>query len=345
MIKPNYLKKGDLIGLVSPSAPLAGLVPHRVEKAIKALNSMGFEVKIGKNALMVNEYVAGDPKKRAEDINNFFRDPKIKAIVSFIGGNHSNQVLDYLDFELIKNNPKVFLGYSDVTVLHFALLTQCNLVSFYGPSGLNQFAENPRILPYTEEYFKKALMQTAPIGKVHPSKEYTEEILDWFNKEDLKRGRKMFANTGWEWIKEGSAEGLIVGGCISSMIHLRGTKFWPNFKNNIFFWETAEGDSIEKGESLANVDSYLMDLKLSGVFDKIKGMIIGRPFAYTKQETDKLKKIIKKYFKEYNIPILFNIDIGHTDPMMTIPLGVKVKIDSDKKTFEFLESGIKYYEK
>jgi len=344
MIKPDYLKKGDLIGLVSPSAPLAGLVPHRVEKAVEALNLMGFNVKIGKNALMVDDYVAGDPKRRAEDINNFFKDPKIKAIISFIGGNHSNQILDYLNFELIKNNPKIFLGYSDVTVLHFALLTQCDLVSFYGPSGLNQFAENPKILTYTEKYFKKALMQVAPIGKIYPSSEYTEEILNWFNEEDLKRGRKMLVNTGWEWIKEGCAEGSIVGGCISSIIHLRGTRFWPNFKNTIFFWEIPEGDSLEKGESLANIDSYLMDLKLSGVFDGIKGMIIGRPFAYTKQEIDKLKKIIQEYFKEYNIPILFNVDIGHSDPMITVPLGIRVRIDSDKKIFEFLESGTKYYE-
>ncbi|MDD3085063.1 MAG: LD-carboxypeptidase [Candidatus ainarchaeum sp.] len=345
MIKPNYLKKGDTIGLVSPSAPLAGLVPHRVKKTIEALNLMGFNVKIGKNALVVNDYVAGNPKKRAKDINDFFKDSRIKAIISFIGGNHSNQILDYLDFEAIKKNPKIFLGYSDITVLHFALLTQCDLVSFYGPSGLNQFAENPKILPYTKNYFEKALMEASPIGEVHSSEKYTEEILDWFKKEDLKKERKMVTNSGWEWIKKGFGEGAILGGCISSIIHLRGTKFWPNFKDAIFFWEIPEGYCLEKGESLANIDSYLMDLKLSGVFDEIKGMIIGRPFGYTKQETDKLKRMIKRYLNNYDIPILFNVDIGHTDPMITIPLGVKVRIDSNEMVFKFLESGTKHYEK
>ncbi|MFA7141688.1 MAG: S66 peptidase family protein [Candidatus Paceibacterota bacterium] len=345
MIRPNNLKKRDIIGLISPSSPLAGMVPHRVKNGIEMLVSLGFKVKVGKNALLVNDYIAGDPKKRAEDIHDFFRDSEITAIISFTGGNHSNQVLDYLDFELIKKNPKIFLGYSDITVLHFAFLTQCNLVTFYGPSALNQFAENPKMLPYTEEYFKKALMQADPIGEVCPSGEYTEEVLNWFKKEDLKRKRKMKKNSGWEWLQEGNAKGLILGGCISSMMHLRGTKFWPSFKNKILFWEISEGDSIEKGESLANIDTHLMDLKLTGVFKEIKGMIVGRPFGYTSKEVEKLKEMIKKYLRDCSIPVLFNVDIGHTDPMITVPLGVEVEIDSKRNTFNFLESGTKYYEK
>jgi muramoyltetrapeptide carboxypeptidase LdcA involved in peptidoglycan recycling len=111
------------------------------------LKSLEFKVKVGKNALKITGHTAGSAKERAEDINNFFKDKNIKAIFSFIGGNHSNQILKYLDFDLIRKNPKIFLGYSDITVLHFALYAQADLASFYGPVVLAQFAENPEMLP------------------------------------------------------------------------------------------------------------------------------------------------------------------------------------------------------
>lgn len=340
LIKPKRLQKGDTIGIVSSSAPLAGLVPHRVEKGIKMLKRFGFQIKIGKYALKITRYTAGRPEERAEDINNFFKDKNIKAIFSFIGGNHSNQILKYLDFNLIKKNPKIFLGYSDTTVLHFAFYTQTNLVTFYGPAILTQFAENPKILLYTKEYFEKAIMSSEPIGKIVPSSKWTDEILDWFKKKDLKRPRKMKKNRGWQWLNRGRAQGSILGGCITSMMHLRGTKYWPDFSGSVLFWEVPESsEDFTKSESLEDIDAYLTDLELSGVFNQIKGMVIGRPFGYTKKQTTQLIQIINERTKNYKFPILFNVDIGHTDPMITVPLGVKVKIDSYKNIFEFIESG------
>jgi muramoyltetrapeptide carboxypeptidase len=341
LIKPKVLEMGDTIGLVSPSAPLAGLVSHRTKNGIKMLEELGFKVKVGKNALKVKGHTAGTPKERADDINTFFRDKKIKAIFSFIGGNHSNQILEYLDFDIIKKNPKIFLGYSDTTTLHFALHVKANLVTFYGPAVLTQFAENPAILSYTQTYFKKALMQTSSIGKVEPSTQWTDEILDWFEKEDLKRQRKMKRNKGWQWLKSGKADGPILGGCITSMLHLRGTEYWPDFRGSILFWETPEsGDDFTKGEKVENIDSYLTDLELSGIFKDIKGMIIGRFFGYSKQEKKEMIKMIKERTSGYKFPILLNVDIGHSDPMITVPLGVRVKIDSSKNLFQIGENGV-----
>ncbi|GIW65574.1 MAG: LD-carboxypeptidase [Candidatus Parcubacteria bacterium] len=340
LIKPPKLKLGDTIGLISPSAPLAGLVPHRTKRAIKMLNNMGFKVKIGKNALNITGYTAGSPKERAEDINLFFKDKEVKAIICFIGGNHSNQVLKYLDFNLIKKNPKIFVGYSDATVLHFAFYTQANLITFYGPAALTQFAENPRILPYTEEYFKKALMEDKPIGVIKPSSCWTYEILDWFKKEDLRRPRKMKKNKGWQWLKQGKVEGPILGGCITSMMHLRGTKYWPDFTNKILFWEIPESDNdFTRGERIENIDSYLTDLELSGIFKKVKGMIIGRFFGYSDKEKKEAIRLVKIRTTGYKFPILANVDIGHTDPILTIPLGVKAVIDCSKNLFEIVEKG------
>lgn len=342
LIKPSHLQKGDTIGIISPSAPLAGLVAYRVERGVKMLKEFGFKVNVGKHALKITDYTAGNPKERAEDINDFFRDKEIKAIFTFIGGDHSNQILRYLDIDLIKKNPKIFLGYSDATVLHFALCAKIGLITFYGPSVLTQFAENPRIFSYTEEYFKKALMDIRPIGKIKPSPKWTDEILNWFKKDDLKRPRKMKKNKGWQWLKDGKAEGPILGGCITSMMHLRGTEYWPDFSDSIFFWETPESnEDFTKGEKVENIDSYLTDLELSGVFNNIRGMIVGRFFGHSEQETKEIIKIIKTKLSRYKFPILVNVDIGHSDPVITIPLGVKTRIDSTKNLFEFQENGVR----
>ncbi len=341
LIKANHLKKGDVIGVVSSSSPLAGIVPHRVEKGIEMLKKMGFNVKIGKNALKITNHTAGSPEERAEDLNNFFADSSVKAIISFIGGNHSNQVLKHLDFETIKKNPKIFVGYSDITVLHFALYSKCNLITFYGPAILTQFAENPEILSYTKKYFEKAVMSKEPIGKINPSSEWTDETLDWFEKEDLKIPRKMKKNKGWKWLRKGKSKGEIIGGCISSLLHLRGTEYWPDFQGKNFFWEIPESScDFTKGELLSEIDAHLSDLELSEVFDQIKGMLIGRPFSYSEKESLDLQKMILERTKDYNFPILYNIDIGHTDPMITIPLGVMSKIDSEKDEFLIVEEGV-----
>lgn len=185
-------------------------------------------------------------------------------------------------------------------------------------------------------------MDDKPIGKIKPSKAWTDEILDWFKKDDLKRPRKMKKNEGWQWLKAGKAEGHILGGCITSMMHLRGTKYWPDFSGNILFWEIPEsGNDFTKSESPGDIDAHLTDLELSGVFKQIKGMVIGRPFGYTKEQVRQLIKIIKERTEDYKFPILFNIDIGHSDPIITVPIGVKVKIDSYKNLFEFIESGVR----
>lgn len=341
LLKASHLEKGDMVGLISPSAPMAGLVPHRVEKAVNALEEMGLRTRITQNALKITDYTAGSPKERADDINDCFKDKNIKAIISFIGGNHSNQTLKYIDFNLVKENPKIFLGYSDATVLHFAFLTQASLVTFYGPAALTQFAENPQILSYTREYLEKTLFASNEKITIQPSMEWTDEILDWFEKEDLKRPRTMKKNNGWQWLKKGAAEGPILGGCISSMLHLMGTKYWPDFSGAILFWEIPESSAdFTKGRSLEDIDAYLTDLELSGVFKQIKGMIIGRAFGYTDEQIVKLVELIKQRTSDYAFPILYNVDIGHTDPMITVPLGINAKIDSEGNTFDFIEKGI-----
>jgi len=151
----------------------------------------------------------------------------------------------------------------------------------------------------------------------------------------------MKRNKGWQWLKSGKTEGPILGGCISSILHLRGTEYWPDFRNSILFWEIPEsGDDFAKGEKIENIDSYLTDLELSGVFKEINGMVVGRFFGYSEQEKKEIIKIIKERVFGYKFPILLNVDIEHSDPMITVPLGVRVKIDSSKNLFTIEESGV-----
>ncbi|MDD2758539.1 MAG: LD-carboxypeptidase [Patescibacteria group bacterium] len=341
MIKPNQLKRGDVIGLVSPSSPLAGLAPHRVEQGIKYFEDVGFRVKIAGNALKVTGYTAGSIEERVSDIHEMFADENVKAIISMIGGFHSNQIIGKLDYKMIAKNPKIFIGFSDITVLHFALYTQASLVTFYGPALMTQFGEKFGVEEYTKKYFEKALMSTEPIGLVEPSKNWTDEFLNWFGKKDIERPRQMKVNGGYIWLKEGSAEGELLGGCITSMMHLRGTKYWPNLINKLFFWEIPESSAdVSKGEPLSRVDAYLTDLALSGVFSDICGMIVGRPKGYSDEEIEKLKQLIIERTAGYSFPILFNIDIGHTDPIMTLPIGIRARIDSARNGFGVLESAV-----
>lgn len=336
---PKKLKKGDTIGIISPSAGLAPIFPHRIEQAEKNLTKLGFKIKYAKNSLKNHGYVSAPAKDRADDINEMFLDKEVGVIIATIGGDHSNQILKYLNFEAIKNNPKIFIGYSDITVLHFALATQASLRTFYGPCVISEFGEYPEILEYTLEYFKKALEITEPIGNISQSDFWTWEFLDWSKKKDQTRARKTNQTKGYEWWKEGTAQGEIFGGCIPSINHLSGSIYWPDFNEKIMFIDIPEKNPGEKFP-LEEIDSFLADLDNLGIFKKIKGLIIGRPYFYEEEDNKKLKNMIMYYTKDYIYPILFNANIGHVSPIMTIPLGAKTYLNSKKNIFEIIESGV-----
>lgn len=340
LIKPRRLSMGNTIGIIAPSAGNANIFPHRIKNAVASLNRLGYKVKFATHSLEISGHVSSAPETRADDIHEMFKDSDVFAIICTIGGDHSNQILKYLDFELIKNNPKIFLGFSDISVLHYALMKKSNLQTFYGPCLMTQFGEHPDILPYTLEYFNKAVTSLNPIGNIIPSKEWTAEILDWTMKKDLERPRKLIQSNGYEWLKQGSASGQVLGGCVPSINHLAGTEYWINPIDSIFFIDIPEGYEFGKGLPVHALDAYLSDLDNMGVFEKISGLIIGRPYNYSIDENNNLKKIILYYTQKYNYPILLNANIGHCDPVITLPFGVNVTIDSKQNKFYINESSV-----
>lgn len=338
LVIPQKLKKGDCIGFISPSAGLAPFAMHRIKRAIAVFEEMGFAVKIGENALKNSGYVSASIDERVNDIHEMFQDQKVKMIMATIGGYNSNQLLKYLDYDLIKKNPKIFIGYSDNTVLHYALQSQASLATYYGPCAMTQFGEYPKALDYTLAYFKYALSkdENKASYEIKASEFWTEEFLDWFKKEDEKRPRKTQKNSGHEWWADGRANGELLGGTIPSINHLAGTKYWCDPQNKIFFLDIPEGRAVSEGMPLQEIDSYLADLDNLGLFNSINGLIIGRPYHYSPDQAKELKQTILNYTSKKKCPILYNANIGHTDPIITLRYGAIAEIDSNTNTFRII---------
>ncbi|MEK6747808.1 MAG: S66 peptidase family protein [Pseudomonadota bacterium] len=336
ILKAPHLRRGDTVGVVSPSWGGAALFPHRVEAAIRQLGDLGLHVKMAAHALTNQGYVAASARQRAADINAMFGDSEVRAIICTIGGDHCNQVLPHIDFKTVRRNPKVWMGFSDVTVLNIALWQECRLVTFNGPMLLTDFAEHPRMLDYTQDYFMRTLMSNKPVGRVSPSPEWTEEFLDWGKRQDLARPRLKNAGGTWTWLKPGRARGQLVGGCLESMLHLRGTRFWPDWQDCILFIETSE----EK-PSPARVDSWLTDFDLMGVLEQLRGIVVGRSMRYSNEEKRQLRAILVERTKKYSYPIVTDLDFGHTAPQFILPLGVEAQIDTYEEYFGIVEAAVR----
>ena len=264
-----------------------------------------------------------------------FVDPDIRAIIAAIGGDHSSQLLPHLDFDLIRKHPKIFMGFSDITVLNVAIWQQTKLVTFNGPAILTDFGEYPRIFDYTKTSFLETVASTVTPGVIKEAPAWTEEFLDWKLKQDLFRPRQMRPSPGWNWLKPGYGEGPLVGGCLESLQHIKKTPFWPNWQDAIFFFETSE-----LTPSPEQIDEILQDYEREGVFDQISGLIVGRAIYYSNAQKARLNDVIIERTRNFEFPIVTDMDFGHTAPQFTVPIGCRARIDSDQKTFEILESAV-----
>lgn len=333
-IIPAKLKLGDTIGIVCPSAGINKKARHRIERAKKYLESIGFNVKLGESIFVDDgQYTSGSVEERVDDLHTMFSDPDIKMILCGTGGNHSDQLLRYLDYELIKNNPKIFMGYSDITVMHYALYTQADLITYYGPCAATQFGEFPQTLDYTKDSFwREVVLDVAP-HTITPSDGWTEEFLDWFQQKDITRARALEVNNGYKVIRNGKATAKITLACIMSVNRTAGTKYWINPDKNILVLDVL----LSQGElDLSLLDAYLTDLFNIGVFDNLKGLVISRLAGFTIQDSNSFYNRISELTKGTDYPIIGNFDIGHTDPINTLHYDQSMTIDSDESKTSIL---------
>lgn len=343
MIKPQRLKKGDRIATVSLSWGGAGDtgIIERYKIAKKRIEEkFGLEVIGMPNALKGSEYLYRNPKARAEDMMQAFSDKDIKAIFCNIGGDETIRLLPYIDFNMIKNNPKIFMGYSDTTANHF-MCYKAGLTSFYGPSMLDAFAENVEMHDYTVKWINKVLFSSEKIGEIEKSDYWTSEHSDWVNPENNKIRRKLNENKGYEMLQGvGKVRGKLIGGCMEVLEMIKATEIWPEieeWKDKILFLETSEDKPSPEW-----IKYCLRNYGAIGIFDKIKGIIVGKPKDETYFEEYKKEyiKVIKDEFGKEDLPILYNMNFGHTAPMCILPYGVEAEIDCDDKKFTIIESGV-----
>ena len=278
--------------------------------------------------------------QRCDELHAAFSDPVVKCVLCTLGGTTCNELVRFLDYNLIKKNPKIFCGYSDITLLHYALHTQCGLRTFYGPAAISEFGEAPAPDPFTTDHFLKVLTGEGA-GPVPRSLKWTQEPLDVFISGDSStKERSMQPTPPWRWLRGGKASGPIIGGCLSVLMRVKGTQFWPSHKGKILLLENSMGEDNLSPIPVPRTGSFMADLGNVGMWDDIAGLVIGRPYAYDEKMREEFGKMVLDQCSGSSFPILMDVDVGHTSPMVTVPLNGMVKLDSEADEFSILEKGV-----
>lgn len=317
-IYPNKLTAGDEVRIIAPSRSLKIISQSNIDYAVKTLESLDLKVIFGKHVNEIDIFDSSSIESRLSDLHDAFGDKNVKAILAVIGGSNANQLLKYIDYDLIKKNPKIFCGFSDITALQNAIYSNAGLITYSGPQ-FSSFAMQ-KGFEYTLEYFKKIFYQHAPIS-IMPSSKWSDDA--WFLDQ---KNRAFRHNEGYWVIHPGKAKGTIVGGNVSTLQLLHGTSFMPSFEDSILFLES---DSITEGQCVFEFDRDLQSIICQPNFDKVKAIVIGRFETKFGMDFHKLTLIIDSKRELKNIPIIANVDFGHTMPMFTFPIGGICEINAD----------------
>lgn len=320
IIIPPKLKKGDEIRVIAPVRSLSKLAESTVESSLNALRVEGYKVTFSEHAKEKDMFMSSSIDSRIKDLHEAFRDKNVKAILTVIGGFNSNQLLKYIDYDLIKKNPKIICGFSDVTALNNAIYAKTGVVTYSGTHFSSWAMEKG--FEHSKEYFRKCLTQHKPF-EVKPSEKWSDD--EWWDK---SKKRNFIKNEGYDIIHEGEAEGKIIGGNLCTFILLHGTEYMPNLKNSILF---IEDDEMDGSYSPVMVDRHLQSIIHQPGFSGVKGIVIGRFQKKSEMTLDKLRYIISTKKELDNIPIIANADFGHTSPMITFPIGGTAKIYAKKE--------------
>lgn len=313
LIKPHKLNPGDTVGIVSPAGSVYGEKLEYFENGLRYLKERGYHVKIGRYVRDSFGYLAGTDQERLDDLMSMFVDPDVKAVFVSRGGFGSARLLDKIDFDVIKNNPKILMGYSDITALNLPLLQKCGLVTFAGPMVSPEFGNE--IDPFTERLCWKVLEN---------SSELTFNTLEFGVEKNV--------------LQKGIVQGRLIGGTLSIICSLLGTRYLPSFQNAVLVLE-------DIGEAEYKIDRYLYQLKLAGIFNQINGLVLGN---FTNCETDPdsavptraLEAVFNDYISELNIPVLWNFPFGHEKKKFTLPIGVNAELNCEQGVLRLLEPGV-----
>lgn len=345
LLKPRRLRAGDVVASVSLSSGFACEVPERYRAGKRCLEQVfGLRVVEAPNSQRDEEFLHRNPQARVDDLHWALSDPEVTGIVSNIGGSDSVRLMPMIDFELIRQDPKVFLGYSDTTMQHMAFL-RAGVASFYGPSLLTDIAETGGIHAFTEREMRRVLFSTAPAGALDPTPEWTEEFLDWTDPANEGVRRTYEPNPGWVWVQgadQPAATGPLIGGCIETLEKLKPTPWWPEAS----VWEGAVLylESSELVPPPSQVEAWLRDYGARGVLQDAAAMLLARPYGYTPEMKGQLFEAVRKVLASVDrpdLPVIADMDFGHTSPIGVLPNGCRVRIDPAARTIDLIEAGVR----
>lgn len=318
------LQPGDTVRVVAPSFSLSLISDEVRAIATERFRELDLRLQFGRNVEEINNHLSSSIKSRVNDLHDAYEDNDVKAIFAVIGGYNCNQLLSHLDWNLIKNNPKPLIGYSDTTALQNAIFAKTGHISYSGPA-YSTFGQK-HYFDYTLEYFKKAVMKCQPF-QIKPNEIWTDD--QWFIDQE---NRNVHNNGGWIVINKGIATGSIIGGNLGTLSALFGTEYMPNLKNKILFLEDDECEKFNEFDRLLQALVHQPD------FSSVKGIVLGRFQVASEMSNEFIRELFMIRPELEKIPIIANVDFGHTSPMITYPIGgeVAVNVNEKKSTIEII---------
>ena len=321
---PRKLRSGDAIAVYSPSSPATATAPTRYRRGRAYLEEKGLRFIEGERTGKRDFYRSGSIAERAQELNALIRNPEVRCIMAAIGGMNSNSLLPYLDYEALMRDPKIIVGYSDVTALLLGVYARTGLTTYYGPAVVASFGELPPWGDWTWSAFADVAMGMArPPHALPVPDQWTEEFIDWETQSRAKRGVANEMRT----LHGGRVRGRLIGGNLNTMQGIWGTPYMPKIR---------EGDVLLIEDSLkdaADVERSFSLLKLSGVFERIGGLILGKHELFDDLGSGRRPwEILMEVMGNVDFPVLAQFDCCHTHPMLTLPIGCEVELDADAQT-------------
>jgi muramoyltetrapeptide carboxypeptidase len=335
--KPQALAAGDAVGVFSPAFPFARRYEVRFWRSIEALRAaLGVQVVVPEQALRETGFTAGSSLERAAALNALLASDAIRMIVCSIGGFNSSDILRHVDWSLAVRAPKIICGYSDCTALLLAAQAQASLVTFYGPALMPQFGDYPNPMDFTLDSLRSAVVGGEAPRVIHDTPEWTNEFLDWAGPEWLTRARAT-QRGGREIWRQGFGEGALFGGNIETLNFALGTPYVRVPERLVLFWESTGEEA-----SLPRLRRALIQLENAGILERTCAMLIGRSPDAGSFGGVTLRETVLDVTSVYDFPIIANLPFGHTDPMLTLPLGCRMKVEAvgSASTITLQEPGV-----
>jgi muramoyltetrapeptide carboxypeptidase len=297
--------------------------------AEERLRAGDHEVVMGQHVFTRRGHSSASAADRAADLMDLFRDDSVGAVFAALGGHNSHQLLPFLDYDMIRRHPKVFVGFSDVTALVLGIYARARLVTFNGP-GFSTFCQ-PELPSYTQQSFD-AVVRGEGETTVVASRCWADNA--WYLSHP-PAPRQWRTNPGWRVHRAGIAEGPSLGGHVSTLLSLVGTPYFPDLSDSVLFLEDDETTTP------ARFDRALTQLRQIGVFERVRGLVVGRfPSAVPFHDDDSLAMVLDEVLEGYDFPVVTEVDFSHTDPLITIPMGVRCRLDTARKEIRYLEAAV-----